>query len=366
MASNETVVPQLADSYWRQMCEHMGMTLISTDRDLIIQTWNAAATRMFGAAANRMIGTAIQSVVPQESRDTAVRMLHQSIETGRTFQFEFQHRDQNGNNRELTGTIAPVLSEDGACLGASLCIRDITRRIQLQQQLAESRKMASLGSVAGAIAHHFNNILGGIITSVDFAQSSGDSSTCARVLQHTSASLQRATVLVHGLMAFAQGEPRAGDLSDFTEIVNGIAEGVERQIEGKGIAFRLILPPMPVIPYERMRVHTVLHNIVQNAIEAMPRGGTLTIEVMLRPECVVTRIHDTGIGLDESAKSRVFEPFWSTKSTLTTQTDSAEGLGLGLAIAHGLVQTIGGTITVSSVPQQGTTFEVTLPRPSNE
>ena len=363
MASNEPAVPQLPDSYWRQMCEHMGVTLISTDRNLTIQTWNAAATRMFGAAADRMIGTPIRSVVPQESRDTAERMLYQSIESGRTSQFEFQHRDQNGENRELTGTIAPILSEVGECLGASLCIRDITRRIQLQHQLAESRKMASLGSVAGAIAHHFNNILGGIITSVDFALSSGDSSMNSRVLQHTSKALQRATVLVHGLLVFAQGEPQAGDLSDFTEIVNGIAESVEKSIEGRNIEFNLKLPELPVLPYERMRIRTVLQNIVQNAIEAMPDGGALTLEVFLRADFIVTRIQDTGIGFDESAKSRIFEPFWSTKGTLTTQTGSAEGIGLGLAIAHGLVQTVGGTITVASVPGKGTIFEVTLPRP---
>jgi len=81
---------------------------------------------------------------------------------------------------------------------------------------------------------------------------------------------------------------------------------------------------------------------------------------------VVTRVHDTGIGLDETAKSRIFEPFWSTKDALTTGAESAEGIGLGLAIAHGLVQTVGGTITVRSELDKGSTFEITLPRPRSE
>jgi len=361
--SSERKEKQVADAYYRQLCEHMGVTLISTDRDLNIRTWNTAATRMFGAAADRMIGTPIGSVVPQESREIAERMLQRSITTSHTFQFEFQHRDETGQNRELVGTIAPVISDSGECLGASLCIRDITRRINLQQQLADSRKMASLGAVAGAIAHHFNNILGGVITSVDFAMDSDDDDLTTKVLKNTSSALQRASGLVRGLLAFAQGEPQADDLSDFTEIVNDLAEEIDRMVEGRHIEFVLKMPELPVMCVERMRVRTVLHNIAQNAIEAMPNGGALTIEVALEGDTIVTRICDTGVGLDEAAQSRIFEPFWSTKGELTPHSDSAEGTGLGLAIAHGLVQTIGGSIVVKSEPGRGAVFVVTLPRP---
>ena len=356
----------LPDAYFRQLCEHMGVTLISTDRELTIRTWNAAATRMFGAATERMIGTPIGSIVPQENREIAERMLQRSIHTAHTFQFEFQHRDQAGQNRELVGTIAPVISKSGENIGASLCIRDITRRIHLQQQLADSRKMASLGAVAGAIAHHFNNILGGVITSVDFAMGSENAAVTAKVLKNTSRALQRASGLVRGLLAFAQGEPQAHDLSDFTEIVNDLAEEMEKAVEGRNVEFVLTMPELPVMCVERMRVRTVLHNIAQNALEAMPDGGTLTIDVALDDEKIVTRICDTGVGLDEAAKSRIFEPFWSTKGELTPQSDSAEGTGLGLAIAHGLVQTIGGTIEVTSEPGKGATFVVTLPRPASQ
>ncbi len=353
----------MPDAYFRQLCEHMGVTLISTDRELTIRTWNAAATRMFGAAAERMVGTPIGSVVPQESREIAERMLRRSIHTAHTFQFEFQHRDEAGRNRELVGTIAPVISDSGENLGASLCIRDITRRIRLQQQLADSRKMASLGAVAGAISHHFNNILGGVITSVDFAMDSDNAAVTAKVLKSTSRALQRASGLVRGLLAFSQGEPQAADLSDFTEIINDLADEIEKTVEGRKIEFVLTMPKLPVMCVERMRVRTVLHNIAQNAIEAMPDGGTLTIDVALDDEKIVTRIRDTGVGLDEAAKSRIFEPFWSTKGELTPLSDSAEGTGLGLAIAHGLVQTIGGTIEVTSERGKGATFVVTLPRP---
>ncbi len=350
-----------SESYFRHLCQHAGVALIGTDLVLNIQTWNAAAARMFGAAPDRMIGTPILAVIPQDRRDAAERMLQRAIQTGQTYQFEFEHRDNRGKRRELAGTIATVTSGAGACLGASLCIRDITRRIKLQDALSESRKMAALGELAGAIAHHFNNILGGAITSIDFASGARDLSLTNRVLQQTSQALQRATSLLAGLQAFAEGDTRVADLADFTELIVQVADAVERRVQGTNIEFILNLPQLPVMSVPRVPVHTLLHNITQNAIEAMPDGGTLQISVTADDDWIVTRISDTGRGLDEAAITRVFEPFWSTKGRLSSST--GEGTGLGLAIAHGLAQMIGGAISVASQPGKGACFTVSIPRP---
>lgn len=359
--------PQIgSETYFRQLAEQMGIALIATDLDLNIQTWNAAAARMFGAGADRMIGTPAASIVPTERRMVAERMLRRAIESGQTYQFAFQHRDIEGNERELAGTIAPIITESGGCIGTSVCVRDITQRIHLQNELNESRKMISLGTLAGGIAHHFNNILGGVITSVDFALAGNDPAITNRVLQQTGKALQRATTLVNGLLAFAEGGQHPDDFGDFTEIVFELADKVETMIDGRGIDFVLNIPKLPILPMARAQVLTVFHNIVQNAIEAMPKGGTLTVDVSLKPDWVVTRITDTGVGLDEAAKSHIFEPFWSTKGVLSSSSTTTKGTGLGLAIAHGVVQTIGGVITVSSEPKKGSSFKVSLPRPDEE
>jgi PAS domain S-box-containing protein len=347
------------NTYYRQLCEHLGIAVIATDADLNIRTWNAAAARMFGAAAERMRGTPITQIMPQERRPMAERMLRRAVETGETIQFEFQHRDSQGEGRELAGTIAPVVSDSGERIGASICIRDITRRIALQGELSEHRKMAALGEMAGAIAHHFNNILGGIVTSIDYAQASDDPAIKARILEQVGGALQRATALVDGLLAFAEGDQRADDLCDFTEIANEIAEEIEKDIAGRAIEFILILPRLPVMPVARAQVKTILHNIARNAIEAMVDGGTLRIDVSTADESLIILIEDTGCGLDEAAKSRIFEPFWSTKSVLSSATGKATGLGL--AIAHGLLNMMGGTISVVSQVGKGSSFRVTLP-----
>ncbi len=348
-------------SYYRQLCEHLGVAVISTDLHLAIRTWNAAAGRTFGAAAERMIGTPVIRILPMERRGLAERIWRRVIETGETIQFEFTHRDPRGDKRELAGTIAPVLNERGERIGASACIRDITRRISLETELHQGRKMISLGAMAGAIAHHFNNILGGAVTSIDFAESNDDPVVTRRVLKQVGQALQRATTLVSGLLAFAEGDRRADDLADLTELLNQLGDEIDRRIEGRGIEFKLTMPTLPVLSVPRVQVSTILHNVTQNALEAMSDGGSLGITVSLSGDFVDVTISDTGCGLDEAAKSRIFEPFWTTKGGLRGGT--GEATGLGLAIAHGLVQMIGGTISFTSEVGKGTSFRVTLPRP---
>lgn len=350
-----------SEAYFRELCEQIGVALIATDLEGNIRTWNAAAGRIFGAAADRMLGIPVISIIPQDRRIPAERMFRQALASGESSELEFQHRDSHGDARELSGSIAPVVSESGVRIGASICIRDITRRIHLQAEVHESRKMASLGAMAGAIAHHFNNILGGVVTSIDYANSCSDIAVTKRVLEQTSRALMRAAVLVNGLLAFAEGTPRADDLSDLTELMNDLADELEPAIEGRNIEFTLNLPTLPVLPVPRTQLLTILRNIAQNALEAMPNGGSLRIDVSVSESTAVIAISDTGHGLDKDTQSRIFEPFWSTKD------DRAQGTtatGMGLAIAHGLAQVIGATITVTSELDKGTNFTVTIPQPA--
>ncbi|MCH7591161.1 MAG: PAS domain S-box protein [Planctomycetes bacterium] len=390
-----------SETYYRQLCEHLGVAVIATDLDLNIRTWNAAAARTFGAAADRMIGTPLVQVIPQERRRIAERMLRRAIRTGETIQLEFEHRDARGRRRELAGTISAVVCGTGACIGASICIRDITRRIELQGEVHESRKMVALGEMAGAIAHHFNNILGGVIMSIDYAATSDDPLVRSRVFEQVGESLQRATSLVGGLLAFAQGDHRqtglagsvgrsnqqagsASETGDLSEVLAEVADGIRRDIvdqqaparRGRAIDFEFIAGELPAVPVASGPLLTILQNISRNAIEAMPDGGKLRMEVSLGTDSVMIVISDTGCGLDDMAKSRMFEPFWTTKGEPAGQqalarrgrkADSAAGgsageaMGLGLAIAHGLTRMIGGSISVQSKKGEGASFRITLP-----
>ena len=354
------------DAYYRLLCDTLGVALIATDLDLNICVWNAAAARTFGAGAKAMMSSPLIFIIPQPERDKAGKVFRQSADTGETIQFEFHHRDDLGEARELAATVAPVVTEDGERVGISVCIRDITERIALQGKLADSGKMIALGEMAGAVAHHFNNILGGVVTSIDFIRTSYDPVMTQRVLGEVQNALQRATSLVDGLLAFAEGNRRADDLSDFTEILIEVGRETERLLEGRDIEFELNLADLPVMAFPRTQVVTMFRNLVQNAVEAMPTGGVLKIGAEMAANHVTVTVKDSGCGIDATVMARIFEPFWTTKGVLSSEIGSGSAAGLGLAITHGLITMLDGSVTVSSEPGVGSTFAVTLPIPQSQ
>ncbi len=349
----------LTAEYFRQLFEHLGVATIATDQDLVILAWNNAATRMFGAAEDRMVGTPIVHILPHDDRVRAELLLRNALTSGEVSDFEFRDRDAQGRNRELVGIVAPIVSLSGTTIGATLCLRDITRRIHLQNEINQNRKMAALGEMAGSIAHYFNNTIGGVVTSIDFANASEDPDIKDRVLGQTNRALAKMTALIHGLLAFAEGEQRADDLADFTEIMNELADDIDAEARTRGIKFELTMPSMSVVAVPRSQLMTVLRNISQNALEAMPNGGTLKIDVAQTATHLFVSISDSGLGMDDAAMARLFEPFWTTKKRKGLGVEHASGLGL--AVAHGIMQMLGGTIEATSEPGQGSTFKVSFP-----
>jgi two-component system NtrC family sensor kinase len=168
----------------------------------------------------------------------------------------------------------------------------------------------------------------------------------------------RATNLLHSLLRFAEGDTVQEHLSDYTEIIFSLADDIERVLDANGIRLELEIPPLPVTAVPRAQLDTVLRHIVQNAIDAMPQGGVLGIDGSLENGRLITRICDTGRGMTEEEMSHLFEPFFSTKGELGSTTRAP---GLGLAVAHGIVQFLGGSITASSTPGKGTLFTVIIP-----
>jgi len=350
----------LSDTYYRLLTEQLGVAVIGVDGDLLIRFWNHAAAHMFGAPANVMIGTPFSNIVPQQHRDRAIELLRQSMTTGEVCTQEFNHRDEHGNRRELITTFAPIVSECGEPIGASACLRDISQRIVLQEELAESRKMVALGELSGSLAHHFNNLFAGIIAGAELARESGDERTMKRALQQTGETLFRAAKLVNGLLAFADGGQKSDDWSDLTEIVTGIVDDLERELHGGPTSLDVSIPTLPIISVPRSQVETIIRSLTQNAMEAMPDGGTLGITLSVDDERICISISDTGRGLDDTDRPHIFEPFWTTKADRFGP--AGEIVGFGLSIAQGLAWSVGGSIVVNSQVGQGSCFRFCWPR----
>jgi signal transduction histidine kinase/CheY-like chemotaxis protein len=266
---------------------------------------------------------------------------------------------------------APVVGPDGKSYGRIFIFRDITAHKRLEANLLQSQKMETVGKLAAGIAHEFNSILTAIIgqcelLSMDLPPGSR-TARCAVEIRQSGA---RAATLTRQLLAFGRKQilqPEPLDLNRllcemlpvFTLIMAG---GVETQI--------VPAPDLPLVKADSGQLEQALLNIINNAHDAMPNGGKLTLETAnvsideeslgRYPELkaghyVMLAVTDTGAGMDEAVKARIFEPFFTTK-------DVGQGTGLGLSTCYGIVKQSGGHVSVYSEPGRGTTFKIYLPQ----
>lgn len=223
-----------------------------------------------------------------------------------------------------------------------------------QQRLVEAERMEAIGRVAGAIAHDFNNILTAVSGHAELARMRVADPTVQEHLDQTLGAVQRAGELARRLMATAR--PADGGALVPTDIA-AIATEVAGQIHGAlpgGIALAVEVPPGGVtVPGDGMQLHQMLMNLCANARDAMPDGGRLGIRILPEGGRVAVEVSDTGCGIDERVRSRLFEPYFTTKP--------GRGNGLGLATVHAIARRHGGTVEVDSAPGRGSVFRIRLP-----
>ncbi len=350
------------DLYYRQLLSSAAMAVMAVDHDMKVVYCNGRAAELFGCPVKKLTGLTLGEIIGPERRHVIETLTQRAIEHGEYHEFEFRHETIPSLPRFLAVTISPICDPHGQPIGASTCIRDITRRIQLQEQLSQSRKMRALGVMAGNLAHHFNNILGSVVTGVDFARNSNDVRTLKRTLSNTAGALQRATQLLNGLLAFAEADYSDSDLADLTETVLYFVNQIESDLTQHRITLDLKLHEIPVMAVPMNQFMTVLRHLVGNAIDAMPDGGRLTLELEPQNQQVICRITDSGHGIEPKDLGRVFEPFYSTKELEEASAENrAQHHGLGLSVAMGIIHELGGTISITSQPGESTLVEIRLP-----
>lgn len=347
-------MPPLPPDYFEQICRHTAVGVLATDRELIVCFCNEAAARFFGRCADQILGQSIMTLVPAERRDLAQKQFDRILQRSETVEFEVRHPREDSVPLHLAAALSPLRDAAGAVIGVCVLLRDITRVATLLYEVSQAQKMAALESMAGAVADRFNNVLGGVITIADFAQDSDNPDLLRRTLRTTLAALVRANDLVGSLLAFAQGDHAAGAnvTASVGALVQEAAQTWSSRLADRSIELVAdvdeICPPLPARP-----IATVLNLLIQNAVEAMPDGGTLRIEAHNEGEAgILLRISDTGVGIDEQHLPRVFEPFFTThQADRHTPSDHA---GLGLPVAYGILKGLGGGLTLSSSLGGGT------------
>jgi PAS domain S-box-containing protein len=379
-----SVFDDVAERRRARESERLLAAIVSTSQDAIfakslegeIRSWNRGAQAMYGYTPDEAIGRSVTMLAPPERADEIPALLERLARGERIAPFETVRVTKDGRRLCILLTISPIADEDGTIVAASTVARDITeaRRVErehqrLEEELRHAQRLESVGRLAGGIAHEFNNILQiirGFSTRL-LARAPDDATR--EELHAIDEAAGRAAALVRQLLAFGGRQvlhPRPLDLNLLIED----HEPLLRAMLGAGIELHCRLElHLPQIEADPAQIEQVLTNLALNAREAMPEGGSLTIETAAvtldgdgaRPlaldpgDYVLLRVCDTGVGMDEATRERIFEPFFSTRA----RTDAS---GLGLATVHGIVAQSGGAISVESEPGAGATFTIFLPR----
>ena len=290
--------------------------------------------------------------------DTSAASLEQTLE-GQVARIPLRH------HRKKDGTLFPVEISTGAFTSQGRrmvfdLVRDITRRKQLEQELVRSQRLRAVGELAAGASHNLNNILTSVLGPAQFLQQLTDDPRLLQEIDDIVTAGKRARDLVHQLhlSVRAQAEDHLQPVA-VDEIVQQVVYMTrprwKDESESKGIGIEVVtrLGDTPPVWGISSGLHDILTNLLFNAVDAMPEGGTIAIATRIVEEEVELTFGDTGSGMDEETQQRVFEPFFTTKMEV--------GTGLGLSTAYGAVSRWGGTIAVDSTPGQGTTFTIRLP-----
>jgi hypothetical protein len=241
-------------------------------------------------------------------------------------------------------------------VGTIVIIEDISTRVQLEEQLQISEKMASIGLLAAGVAHEVNTPLTGISSFTQMLlENSPPDAPSTEVLQKIERQTFRAAKIVNGLLNLARPAQIDSGPCDLNAVINDVLSLLEHQFRTGSIQVRKELAAgSPLVQGIEHKLQQVFLNLFLNARDSMPSGGWLTIVTREDRNAAVVEIGDTGSGIPAEQLSRIYDPFFTTK-------EIGKGTGLGLSITYGIVQEHGGTITCDSQVGQGTRFSIHLP-----
>jgi len=358
---NSRLYGELADTTRRleQLIASAGDGIVTVNAADLIVGWNPAAERIFGVAMTDAIGTRVTQILPERDYHEGKRRLGGEAAT---YIFEASARAGASGPVDVAVTLSARRDRQGAPEVLIAIVRDITAQREVERQLHQSEKLRALGQLAGGIAHDFNNLLQAILGYAQLMkQNPDDVRLVSRSLQVLEAAALDGAETVRRIQQFSRLRPDEELVPvDLNQIVKD-ALAITRPRWAEKIAhdnrpldLQLDLGPVSPISGRPSALTELMTNLVLNAIDAMPDGGTLMITTRRRPEGgAVLVIADTGIGIPEAVRRRIFEPFFSTKGDA--------GSGLGLAMVYSIITRHGGDIRVDSEPGQGATFTLSFP-----
>lgn len=380
---HSTQAPTTPWSSWlsQELIENMPIGVYVCDHDGVLVAYNKhaatiwAATPVLGDTQKKFCGAhrlflSDGTYVPHDKTPLARVVVDQQPVV-----FEARVGRPDGTQVHVQANVSPLFDEQGVFVGFVNCVLDITdrkredaERVRLAEALHQTQKMEALGQLTSGLAHDFNNLLSAISGNLDLALRRIDDPKAIRQLQNAGMAAERGAKLVSQIMAFSRHQQLESQSAQLNGMISDIAAILERTLSG-GVMLSVQLSSEDwAVGVDRNQFELAIMNLVLNARDASPDGGTITIRTEVLHAADLPKmlglqpgdygritVSDTGSGIPGDIVAKIFDPFFTTKAI-------GKGTGLGLSMVRGLLTQLGGTVTVESEVGQGTQFDLYVPR----
>jgi len=352
-----------SEERFRAIFETAQDSIFIKDRNLKYTQVNPSMERLFGLPASKLAHRTDEELFGEEA-GKHIREVDSRVLKGEIIEEEHTKPIQ-GNPRTFHVVKVPMRNASGEIVGLCGIARDITEKKKMQAQLIQAERLAAVGTLAYGIAHEFNNILAGILGNAEFGMENDDLKEIRECFQIIIQNCERAKSITNNLLAFSRHHETKKQRAQVTEAVETVLGLLERELEKQNITVVRKFNPIPEITCDLGELSEVALNMITNARDAMmPKGGTLTIQIRQKGDNIEMIFEDTGCGIPEKIKERIFEPFVTTKGALGQS--ETPGTGLGLYLCYGIVARYHGTIEVKSQVGKGAKFTIKIPISKNQ
>ncbi|MBM4308023.1 MAG: PAS domain S-box protein [Deltaproteobacteria bacterium] len=355
-----------ANEFFMNLIESSVDGIIAADMKGNIFIFNKGAETLSGYKAEEVIGKIhITKIYPEGVAKEIMEKLR-STEFGGTGKFTpTQLNVINKNGEEIPIQLSAALIYDGtgkevASVGIFTDLRPrlkMEKDLQeIEQALLQSEKLAAMGRLTSQIAHELNNPIYGIMNTLDLLKTEiPPESKRRRILELSLSETHRLTEMLRNMLSFSKPEEEVRRPVNINELIEGILLIMDKQMQEANVKVKTYFDEkIPQVMASMNQMRQVMLNMVKNAKEAMPKGGTLIVGTRREKDKVMIHIRDTGVGIPEESQAKIFEAFFTTKQKV-------KGVGLGLSVCYGIIKSHGGEIKVESEEGKGTHFTISLP-----
>ncbi len=359
-----------SQNFYGTILDSLPLFIAYVDRDERIVYANRNFQEFFAVPLANSRGRVINDVIGDRRYGAIGPMVREAFH-GKATEGQGRFRAHSGRVLDLDALFLPHYDDDGDLQGCIVAARDMTDKRQLEAELRQSQKMEAVGRLTGGIAHDFNNLLSVIVGNLQLlGRSLRESPRLLRQTETALSAAMRGAALTRRLLGFARQQVLDPKVVDLNGMIGGMYELLRRTLTGDIEIEQQLEAEVWATRADPGQLENSVLNLVINARDAMPNGGVITLatrnatidadraqgeEGIAPGEYAVLEVKDTGVGMSAQVLKRVFEPFFTTK-------DVGKGSGLGLSMVYGFVKQSGGHVTITSVPNQGTTVHMYFPR----